>query len=103
MLMAVNSTHRHSIVAIVVLWFSACGEANVSPANQQPNVVLFVADDLGWGDVGYNGSEIRTPHIDRLAAEGVKLDRFYANPLCSPTRAALMTGRSPLTTNPGAE
>jgi arylsulfatase A-like enzyme len=66
-------------------------------APARPHVVLILADDLGWNDVGYHGSEIRTPHIDALAARGVKLDRFYAFPTCSPTRVALLTGRSPLT------
>jgi arylsulfatase A-like enzyme len=65
-------------------------------AAPQPNVVILLADDLGWADVGYHGSEIETPSIDRLAREGVQLDRFYAAPICSPTRAALMTGRDPL-------
>ena len=51
---------------------------------------------MGWNDVGYHGSEIRTPNVDRLVAEGVELDRYYAFPVCSPTRAALMTGRSPI-------
>lgn len=59
----------------------------------QPHIVLLLADDLGWNDVGYHGSEIRTPRIDRLAREGVRLDQFYATPLCSATRAALLTGR----------
>ena len=48
---------------------------------------------MGWGDVGYHGSEIRTPELDRLAAGGVMFERFYVNPVCSPTRATLMTGR----------
>ena len=61
-----------------------------------PNVVVILADDLGWKDVGYHGSEIRTPHIDRLAADGVELDRFYVQPTCSPTRSGLMTGKSPM-------
>ena len=61
-----------------------------------PNILLMVADDLGWNDVGYNGSAIRTPTIDRPAAEGLRLDRHYAFPFCTPTRVALMTGRSPL-------
>ncbi|MCP5112997.1 MAG: sulfatase-like hydrolase/transferase, partial [bacterium] len=43
-----------------------------------PNVVILVADDLGWNDVGYHGSEIRTPHIDSIASRGIKLERFYA-------------------------
>lgn len=68
----------------------------VKPAASRPNVVIFLADDLGWRDVGYHDSEIRTPHIDRLASEGVRFERFCAFPLCSPTRAALMTGRSPV-------
>ncbi|MEO0438644.1 MAG: arylsulfatase [Pseudomonadota bacterium] len=61
-----------------------------------PNIVLILADDLGWRDVGYNYSEIRTPVIDQLASAGMKLNRFYVQPSCSPTRAALMTGKSPL-------
>ena len=61
-----------------------------------PNVVLIYCDDLGYGDVGCYGSKIRTPNIDRLAAEGVRFTQFYsANPVCSPARAALLTGRYP--------
>lgn len=62
----------------------------------RPNVVFLLADDLGWADVGFHGGEIKTPHLDRLAAEGARLDRFYVQPVCSPTRAALMTGRYPM-------
>jgi len=61
-----------------------------------PNVVIILADDLGWADVGFHGSEIRTPNLDRLATQGVRFERFYSYPLCSPTRSALMTGRSPM-------
>ncbi|RTZ64426.1 MAG: sulfatase, partial [Verrucomicrobia bacterium] len=50
------------------------------PTKTKPNVVLIVSDDMGWKDVGFHGSEIRTPNLDRLAAEGVELDRFYAYP-----------------------
>ena len=63
---------------------------------QRPNIVFILADDLGFGDVGFNGSSIRTPNIDKLAAEGVRLNQFYVQPLCSPTRACLMTGRYPI-------
>ena len=56
----------------------------------------MVADDLGWADVGYHGGDIDTPSLDALAREGVQLDRFYTTPICSPTRAALMTGRNPM-------
>jgi len=65
-------------------------------ARGKPNIVLIVADDLGWNNVGYHGGAARTPNIDRLAREGVELDRFHSAPLCSPTRAGLMTGRHPL-------
>lgn len=63
------------------------------------NVLVLLADDLGWGDVGYHSTgdpltTIPTPHIDQLAAEGVELDQFLAQPVCSPTRAELLTGRS---------
>ncbi len=61
-----------------------------------PNIVILLADDLGWADVGYRGSDIHTPNIDRLAKEGMRLERFYATPFCSPTRAALMTARDPI-------
>lgn len=61
-----------------------------------PNVIILLADDLGWADVGYRGSDIQTPNIDRLAKEGMRLERFYATPFCTPTRAALMTARDPI-------
>jgi arylsulfatase I/J len=61
-----------------------------------PNIVFFLIDDLGYSDVGFHGSEIKTPHIDKLAASGARLESFYVQPVCSPTRAALMTGRYPI-------
>ena len=65
-------------------------------AGPPPNIVIILADDLGSADLGFLGSEIQTPHIDRLASQGVRFGRFYSFPLCSPTRSALMTGRSPV-------
>ncbi len=62
-------------------------------APKQPHIVFLLADDLGWKDIGYHGSEIKTPNLDRLAASGAKLESFYVMPVCSPTRSALMTGR----------
>ena len=60
----------------------------------KPNVILVVTDDQGFGDVGVHGNDkIRTPHLDRFARKGIRLTRFYCQPLCSPTRAGLMTGR----------
>jgi arylsulfatase A-like enzyme len=86
---------KSSIVAALLILL--CGSVISLPAFSEPNapnVVVILADDMGWNDVGYHDSEIRTPHIDRLAAEGLELDRFYAQPACSPTRAALLTGKS---------
>lgn len=61
----------------------------------RPNILIIVADDLGWNDVSYHGSEIRTPNIDRLVAQGVELDRFYTAPICTPTRAGILSGLYP--------
>jgi len=61
-----------------------------------PHIVMFLADDLGWRDVGYHGGTIKTPNIDALAKAGTRLEQFYVQPVCSPTRAAFMTGRYPI-------
>jgi arylsulfatase B len=73
----------------LMLPFLSTGQA------KKPNIVLILADDLGWGDVGFHGSKIKTPNIDNLAREGVELTRYYTAPICSPSRAGLMTGRYP--------
>jgi arylsulfatase A-like enzyme len=67
-----------------------------SAAPSRPNIVILLADDLGWHDVGFHGSEIRTPNIDRLATQSLRFERAYSFPVCSPTRSGLMTGRSPM-------
>ncbi|MBN2450265.1 MAG: arylsulfatase [Lentisphaeria bacterium] len=61
----------------------------------RPNILYILADDMGWADVSYHGSDIRTPTIDRLAATGVEVDRHYVCPVCTPTRTALLSGRQP--------
>ena len=61
---------------------------------KKPNVVMVILDDTGWSDLGCYGSEIATPHFDSLAANGVRFNRFHVTPLCSPTRAALLSGRN---------
>ncbi|XP_017539299.1 arylsulfatase B [Pygocentrus nattereri] len=71
---------------------TVCLTVSVGSA-RPPNVVFILADDLGWNDVGFHRSEIRTPVLDRLAAAGVKLEGYYVQPLCTPSRNQLMTGR----------
>ena len=88
--------------AVVPIPFISCGENNDNEYTdsetrtgfqEPPNFIIFMADDAGWADVGFHGSLIKTPNIDAMAAEGVELDRFYVSAVCSPTRAALLTGR----------
>jgi arylsulfatase A-like enzyme len=62
----------------------------------KPNILYILADDLGWADVGFHGGEIKTPRLDQLAASGTRLEQFYVQPVCSPTRAAFLTGRYPI-------
>ena len=64
---------------------------NLLSANK-PNIVIILTDDLGWGDVSYHGGFIPTPNIDQLAKDGLEMNRFYSNPICSPTRASMLTG-----------
>ena len=74
----------------------AFSESNPAGAKKPPNIVVIVADDLGWKDVGYHGAEFKTPHIDSLVQDGAALEKFYVCPVCTPTRAGLLTGRYPL-------
>jgi len=88
---------RFSLLALAFLFANFANFANSADAvTKRPNVVIFLADDLGWSDVGFRGGPIDTPAIDRLAKEGAELHRFYTAPICSPTRAAMMTGRDPM-------
>jgi arylsulfatase A-like enzyme len=80
-------------VAVCALGLMTVGHA---AETSKPNIVFFLVDDLGNTDVGFHGSEIKTPNVDRLANAGAKLEAFYVQPVCSPTRAALMTGRYPM-------
>jgi arylsulfatase A-like enzyme len=99
----VNLCGAARVVALPALFAACVASSAVEVAAQQPeaasakpNILYIVADDLGWKDVGYHGSDIRTPHVDTLASGGVRLEQFYAQPMCTPTRASLMTGRYPL-------
>jgi arylsulfatase len=73
--------------------FAACFASTVSFAqNKPPNIVLIVADDAGFADIGSFGSEISTPNIDALASVGVRFNNFYVGPTCSPTRSMMFSG-----------
>lgn len=81
--------------SILPLWLILllAGSSTLRAADAPPNFVFIMADDLGWADVAFHGGNAPTPHLDRLAAEGVELTAHYVAPVCSPTRAGLLTGR----------
>ncbi len=85
-----------AIAGGAIFWPAAIPGEGFAADAPRPNIVFILADDLGWADVGWHGDEIKTPHLDRLAAAGARLEQFYVQPVCSPTRAALMTGRYPI-------
>jgi arylsulfatase A-like enzyme len=85
-----------AFAAVTLLSQQSLGQIVSDTAEARPNILVMVADDLGWADVGYHGGDIDTPSLDLLAEQGVQLNRFYTTPICSPTRAALMTGRDPI-------
>ena len=69
-------------------------QTNDAETAPRPNILVFVSDDMGWAQPGFNGgTEVTTPNMDRIADEGVRLTQFYAQPVCAPTRASLFTGR----------
>jgi len=87
---------RSSVLALAALLLTPLGSLRAEPTEDRPNVIIFVADDLGWADPGFRGSGIDTPTLDSLARDGLEFERFYTTPICSPTRAALHTGRDPM-------
>ncbi|TVZ16560.1 sulfatase-like hydrolase/transferase [Maribacter sp. MAR_2009_72] len=84
---------RYILLLTLTLFLSCNDEKKEVVKATTPNILVIIADDAGWNDVGYNGSEIFTPNIDVLAKEGIQLNRFYVNPTCSPSRASFLTGR----------
>src|SRR5579862_9603562 len=78
---------------ILLPWMVAVfATSPLSAATDRPNIVVILADDMGFSDIGCYGSEIPTPRLDALAANGLRFTQFYNSPRCSPTRAALLTG-----------
>jgi arylsulfatase/arylsulfatase A len=82
------------LTIITALGFNSCKEATKSPIQEKPNVIVFLADDVGYGDLSCHGNPyVKTPVLDKFAGEGVEMENFYVAPACAPTRAGLMTGR----------
>ncbi len=83
-----NKLNTFSLFFLLFIWSCQIQK------NNPPNVILIISDDQGWGDLSLNGNlDLTTPHIDRLGETGVQFDRFYVSPVCSPTRAEILTGR----------
>ena len=82
------------LASLLLFQAASCLHAAATPP--RPHIVLVMADDMGWGETGYNGHPLlKPPHLDAMAAAGLRFDRFYAGaPNCSPTRATVMTGRT---------
>lgn len=80
-------------LGLILLATGAVAQAAPGGSAPRPHIVYILADDLGWKDVGFQGGDIKTPNLDRLAGDGVRFRQFYVQPVCSPTRACLMTGR----------
>jgi arylsulfatase A-like enzyme len=78
----------------VAVFFGLCAAATSAFSQPQPNIIVILVDDMGYGDIAAHGNPvIRTPQLDRLYAESVRLTDFHVDPTCSPTRGALMTGK----------
>ncbi|XP_067057174.1 arylsulfatase B-like isoform X1 [Acropora muricata] len=92
------ASRKISVCSSLCLLVLISAHVQVESKRSQPHILFMLADDLGWIDVGLHGSKIHTPNIDSLAKDGVILDNFYAQPVCTPARGALMTGRYPIHT-----
>src|SRR5699024_8851696 len=92
---------KYAITPLLLLLFvgSSCqnspSHANFSEKDslRKPNIIVIIPDDMGWSDIGYNGSAIKTPHLDQLAKEGVKLNHNYVMATCTPSRVGIFTGQ----------
>jgi arylsulfatase A-like enzyme len=87
---------KQSCLLLTIAILLAFGDESRADDAPRPNIVYFLSDDHGWADVGWHGGEIKTPNLDKLGMAGARLEQFYVQPVCSPTRAALMTGRYPM-------
>lgn len=84
--------NKHLLIVLLTIAIPLSLEGAETPTDRRPNIILVMADDLGWSDIGCYGGEIQTPHIDSLARDGLRFTQFYNNAICGPTRASLLTG-----------
>ncbi|MEM6364284.1 MAG: arylsulfatase, partial [Planctomycetota bacterium] len=97
--LTVTAASSIALLTLIGIWSSDICVAADTEAAAQPNIILIMTDDQGYGDLGVHGNAVvRTPRIDAFAAESASMSQFYVSPVCSPTRAALMTGRYPYRT-----
>ena len=75
-----------AVLAVLANFLATTLPAAAQQSASRPNIIYILADDLGWKDVGFHGSDIKTPNIDQLAQTGAKLEQFYVQPMCTPTR-----------------
>lgn len=94
------SCSMFACLAVLAGWLAAVAFARAANAAQRPNVIIIFADDLGYGDLScYGRPDYQTPHLDRMAAEGVRMTDFYVSyPICAPSRSSILTGRYPFRT-----
>ncbi|MGH8021227.1 MAG: sulfatase-like hydrolase/transferase, partial [Opitutaceae bacterium] len=88
----IDQLRFHPLLAAIALTNLAFGLLRAEATAPRPNIIVVLADDMGYSDIGPYGAEIQTPHLDRLAAGGLRFSQFYNNPRCCPTRVSLMTG-----------
>ncbi len=85
---------EYFLLLLAIHWLSCQVKESISKEAEKPNIILILTDDQGWGDLSMNGNQhISTPNIDKLAADGAVMENFYVSPVCSPTRAEILTGR----------
>jgi arylsulfatase A-like enzyme len=96
--MKLNIQKIFGLPILGLMAFSAFSNDKIKETEQvqiKPNILIIIPDDLGWSDVGFHGSVVKTPNIDKLAESGVRLNQHYVMPTCTPTRVSLMTGKYP--------
>lgn len=81
------------VLMIHLVFLVANGEKLKFQNQKRPNVIFILADDYGFNDIGYHGSEIQTPQMDKLSSDGIRLENYYVQPICTPSRSQLMSGK----------